>query len=54
LTEDDQYAVLPKANITTREAQTDNAVGLSCVATMLEPDAVEVSPEYWFDASVVK
>lgn len=54
LTEDDQYAVLPKANITTREAQTDNAVGLACVATMLEPDALDVSPEYWFDASEVK
>lgn len=53
-TEDDQYAVLPKANITTREAQTDNAVGLACVGTMLEPDALEVAPEYWFDASVVK
>ena len=54
LTEDDQYAVLPKANITTREAQTDNAVGLACIATMLEPDALDVSPEYWFDASEVK
>lgn len=54
LTEDNQYAVLPKANIVAREAQTDNAVGLACVATMLEPDAPEVAPEYWFDASVVK
>ena len=53
-TEDDQYAVLPKANITTREAQTDNAVGLSCVATMLEPDAIAVAPEYWFDKSEVE
>jgi hypothetical protein len=53
-TEDDQYAVLPKANITTREAQTDNAVGLACVATMLEPDALEVAPEYWFDKSEVE
>lgn len=53
-TEDDQYAVLPKANIVAREAQTDSAVALACVATMLEPDVLEVAPEYWFDGSVVK
>ena len=54
LTEDDQYAVLPKASISARQAQTDGAVGLAVVATALEPDNTEISSEYWFDASVVK
>ncbi len=54
LTEDDQYAVLPKASISARQAQTDGAVGLAVVATALEPDNIEISSEYWFDASVVK
>lgn len=53
LTEDDQYAVLPKANISARQAQTDGAVGLAVVATALEPDNTDISSEYWFDASVV-
>ena len=54
LTEDDQYCVLPKANITAREAQTDGAIGIAVVGTMMEPDNVNVSPEYWFDESEVK
>lgn len=54
LTEDDQYAVLPKANISARQAQTDGAVGLAVVGTALLPENEEVAPEYWFDASEVK
>lgn len=53
LTEDDQYAVLPKANIAARQAQTDGAVGLAVVATALEPDNAEVAPEYWIAKSKV-
>lgn len=53
LTEDNQYCVLPKANITAREAQTDGAVGIAVVGTMLEPDNTAIMPEYWFDESEV-
>lgn len=53
LTLDGQYCVLPKANITTREAQTDGAIGLAVVGTMMEPDNTAVSAEYWFDKSEV-
>lgn len=53
LTEDDQYCVLPKANITAREAQTDGAIGIAVVGTMMEPDITTVAPEYWFDKSEV-
>jgi len=54
LTEDDVYCVLPYANVNTREANTDGAVGLAVVGTMLEPNSEKVDPEYWFDASEVK
>lgn len=54
LTRDDQYCVLPYANITAREANTDGAIGLAVVGTMLEPLVENVMPEYWFDASEVK
>lgn len=54
LTEDDQYVVLPYANITAREASTDGAVGLAVTGTMLEPEIETVMPEYWFDSSEVK
>jgi hypothetical protein len=53
LTEDDQYCVLPEASIMAREAQTDGAIGIAVVGTMLIPQASEVSPEYWFDKSAV-
>lgn len=53
LTLDGQYCVLPKANIMTREAQTDGAIGLAVVGTMMEPDNTAVSAEYWFDKSEV-
>lgn len=53
LTEDDVYCVLPCANVNTREANTDGAVGLAVVATMLIPETEEVAPEYWFDKSAV-
>lgn len=54
LTEDNVYCVLPYANVTGREANTDGAVGISVVGTMLEPENEAVMPEYWFDASEVK
>ena len=51
LTEDDQYCVLPYANVSARESSTDGAVGLAVVATAMEPDSEEIMPEYWFDKS---
>lgn len=53
LTEDDVYCVLPCASISGREANTDGAVGISVVGTMLEPENEAIMPEYWFDASEV-
>ena len=53
LTEDDQYCVLPNADIKSRESNTDGAVGIAIVGTMMEPDNEEVAPEYWFDSSEV-
>lgn len=53
LTEDNQYCVLPYANIKGREANTDGAIGLGVVGTMMEPDNDNISPEYWFDISEV-
>lgn len=53
LTEDNQYVVLPYANISGREANTDGAVGVAIVGTMMEPDNEEIMPEYWFDSSEV-
>lgn len=53
LTEDDQYAVLPCAAISARQANTDGAVGIAVVGTMLEPENEAVMPEYWFDATEV-
>ena len=54
LTEDDQYIVIPRADITAREASTDKAIGLPVVGAEIEPTIDAVAPEYWFDASVVK
>lgn len=53
LTVDDVYVVLPKAAITTREANTDKAIGLAVKATMMEPDGTGVSSEYWYTKSAV-
>lgn len=53
LTLDDQYAVLPYANTSAREANTDGAIGLAVTATMMEPEIAAVSPEYWYDKDVV-
>lgn len=53
LTEDDQYCVLPNADITAREANTDGAIGIAVVGTMMEPEKEEIMPEYWFDSSEV-
>lgn len=52
-TEDGQYCVLPKASISGREALTDGAIGIAVKGTMLEPNNVNVCPEYWFDESEV-
>lgn len=54
LTEDDQYVVIPRADIAAREATTDKAIGLPVVGTELEPTVEGVAPECWFDSSVVK
>lgn len=51
LTRDDQYIVLPYTSIEAREVNTDNAIGISVNATMLEPKTEGVSSEYWFDKS---
>lgn len=53
MTKDEQYCVLPLAEITAREANTDGAIGIGVIATMLEPTNTAVSPEYWFDKSEV-
>lgn len=53
LTEDDQYCVLPYANVVAREASTDGAVGLAVIGTAMEPETETIMPEYWFDASEV-
>ena len=53
LTEDDQYCVLPYANVVAREASTDGAVGIAVVGTAMEPETETIMPEYWFDASEV-
>lgn len=50
LCEDNILCVLPNANVLAREANTDGAVGIGVVATMLEPEQEGVSGEYWFDA----
>lgn len=53
LTEDDQYCVLPYANVVAREASTDGAVGLAVIGTAMEPETETIMPEYWFDAGEV-
>lgn len=53
LTEDDQYCVLPYANVVAREASTDGAVGIAVIGTAMEPETETIMPEYWFDASEV-
>lgn len=53
-TEDKQYVVLPQANVNTREANTDKAIGLAVTATAMEPDNEALMSEYWFDESEVK
>lgn len=53
LTEDDVYVVLPYANISSREASTDNAIGLATTATALEPTDTAIASEYWLDKSAV-
>ena len=52
-TDDDQYCVIPRADIGAREATTDKAVGIPVSAVELEPQNAAVAPEYWFDSSEV-
>lgn len=52
-TEDKQYIVLPQANVNTREANTDKAIGLAVTATAMEPDNDKIMAEYWFDESEI-
>lgn len=49
LTEDDVYCILSYADLSTREANTDGAIGLAVVATAMEPESAELSSEYWVD-----
>lgn len=53
LTQDNQYCVLPEASVMAREAQTDGAIGIAVIGTMLIPENEAVAPEYWFDKSAV-
>lgn len=53
LTTDDVYIVFPYCNISTREANTDGALGLSLSATVMEPKNEAISTEYWFDGDEV-
>ena len=52
-TEDDQYCVIPRADIGAREATTDKAIGLPVSAVELEPKNSAIAPEYWFDSEEV-
>lgn len=54
MTEDDQYCVIPRADIGARESTTDKAIGIPVSAVELEPKDTAISPEYWFDAEEVK
>lgn len=49
LTEDDVYCILSYADLSTREANTDGAIGLAVVATAMEPEDNSLSSEYWVD-----
>jgi len=53
LTDDDQYAVLPYAEIAGREATTDGAVGLPVAGKMVAPKNPAIMSEYWFDKAAV-
>lgn len=47
-TDDGVWVVFPKASISAREADNENAVGLAVVAKAMEHDNKDVSSEYWF------
>lgn len=51
LTLDDQYCVVPYANIKANEANSDKAIGLAITGTAMEPENPAIASEYWFDAS---
>lgn len=48
LTEDDQWVIFTNANMTVRESNTDNAIGLAVTATAMESDNANLSSEYWY------
>ncbi|MBP1615800.1 MAG: hypothetical protein H6Q13_3248 [Bacteroidetes bacterium] len=52
-TKDNQWCVFPKGAVTTREANTDKAIGLALSGVALEPGVDGVRSEYWFDDSEV-
>lgn len=55
LTYDDVYVVIPRAQLGSREASTDGAIGLAVSGTMMEPLAKTsgVSSEYWYSKKTV-
>jgi len=53
-TVDDVYIVFPYCNLSTREGNTDGALGLAVAATIMEPPTTTIAPEYWFDAAAVE
>ena len=54
MTEDDQYCVIPRADIGARGSTTDKAIAIPVSAVELEPKDIAIAPEYWFDAEEVK
>lgn len=53
LTHDGVYIVLPNCSINAHSANTDGAVGLAVVATMMEHKSDKIRTEYWFSKSDV-
>lgn len=51
LTDDDQLCVLSYVNLIAYEGDSDGAIGIVIRGTLLDPQAEEVAPEYWFDVS---
>lgn len=51
LTDDDQLCVLSYVNLIAYEGDSDGAIGIVIKGTLLDPQAQDVAPEYWFDVS---
>lgn len=49
LTYDNLYVVFPNASVAANESNTDNATGISVVATAMLPTDKMIASEYWFD-----